>query len=87
MLTHPTGWLKVEGFTWPPPFRANLIDTLVMPLPTRHLLQSLCRKFTSKTSWSADFIEGKGEGNIVLLHGPPGVGKTYTAGKSSIVSA
>ena len=30
--------------------------------------------------WSADFIEGKGEGQIFLLHGRPGVGKTLTAG-------
>lgn len=30
--------------------------------------------------WSADFVEGKGEGMIMLLHGKPGVGKTYTAG-------
>ena len=30
-------------------------------------------------SWSADFIRSKGEGQIFLLHGPPGVGKTYTA--------
>jgi DNA polymerase III delta prime subunit len=29
--------------------------------------------------WSADFIQNKGEGQIFLLHGPPGVGKTYTA--------
>ncbi|MCJ1386225.1 hypothetical protein MMC17_009351 [Xylographa soralifera] len=28
--------------------------------------------------WAADFIEGKGMGQIILLHGPPGVGKTYT---------
>lgn len=33
------------------------------------------------TAWSADFIEGKGRGLIFLLHGTPGVGKTYTAGK------
>ncbi|KAK8124349.1 uncharacterized protein PG998_000108 [Apiospora kogelbergensis] len=32
----------------------------------------------SKQSWSADYIENKGEGVIILLHGPPGVGKTYT---------
>ena len=30
------------------------------------------------SSWSADFIGSKGEGQIFLLHGPPGVGKTYT---------
>ncbi|KAF2191445.1 P-loop containing nucleoside triphosphate hydrolase protein [Zopfia rhizophila CBS 207.26] len=29
--------------------------------------------------WSADFVQGKGEGLIFLLHGKPGVGKTYTA--------
>jgi SpoVK/Ycf46/Vps4 family AAA+-type ATPase len=30
--------------------------------------------------FSADFISGKGEGQIILLHGPPGTGKTLTAG-------
>ncbi|KAE9375264.1 P-loop containing nucleoside triphosphate hydrolase protein [Stipitochalara longipes BDJ] len=29
--------------------------------------------------YTADFVEGKGEGQIILLHGPPGVGKTCTA--------
>ncbi|KAI6913477.1 hypothetical protein KC318_g2294 [Hortaea werneckii] len=32
----------------------------------------------SGDSWGADFIEGKGAGQVILLHGPPGVGKTYT---------
>lgn len=35
----------------------------------------------SNTAWSPDFVKGKGEGLIFLLHGKPGVGKTYTAGK------
>ena len=26
-----------------------------------------------------DFIAGKGQGLVILLHGPPGVGKTLTA--------
>jgi len=30
-------------------------------------------------SWSADFVQNKGKGLIFLLHGKPGVGKTYTA--------
>lgn len=34
----------------------------------------------AETSWSPDFIDGKGEGLTILLHGRPGVGKTYTAG-------
>ncbi|KAA8570778.1 hypothetical protein EYC84_000172 [Monilinia fructicola] len=33
----------------------------------------------SKKNWAGDFVEGKGEGQIILLHGPPGVGKTCTA--------
>ncbi|KAL5339791.1 P-loop containing nucleoside triphosphate hydrolase protein [Aspergillus crustosus] len=36
------------------------------------------RQIKSKVPWSADFIKNKGEGVVVLLHGPPGVGKTYT---------
>ena len=37
-------------------------------------------------AWSADFIEGKGEGLTILLHGKPGVGKTYTAGECVLVA-
>jgi signal recognition particle GTPase len=36
-----------------------------------------------QSPWSADFVKGKGEGLIFLLHGKPGVGKTYTAGRIS----
>ncbi|RWA13067.1 hypothetical protein EKO27_g2020 [Xylaria grammica] len=36
------------------------------------------RQNSTKEVWAADFIEGKGTGQIALLHGPPGVGKTYT---------
>ncbi|KAL9115721.1 MAG: hypothetical protein Q9227_000089 [Pyrenula ochraceoflavens] len=35
------------------------------------------QKEVSRT-WDADFVRGKGAGQILLLHGPPGVGKTYT---------
>lgn len=34
---------------------------------------------TTITPWAADFVENKGKGLIFLLHGKPGVGKTYTA--------
>ncbi|KAH7157947.1 hypothetical protein B0J13DRAFT_543154 [Dactylonectria estremocensis] len=30
------------------------------------------------TNWNADFIEGKGRGQVIFLHGPPGTGKTMT---------
>ena len=34
---------------------------------------------SEKRSLQIDPIEGKGEGQIMLLHGPPGTGKTFTA--------
>ncbi|KAF2276670.1 P-loop containing nucleoside triphosphate hydrolase protein [Westerdykella ornata] len=54
-----------------------------LQIPERRL--QMIRALTEKVggvggkSWSADTIEGKGEGQIFLLHGPSGVGKTYTA--------
>lgn len=33
----------------------------------------------SKSTGFDDFVEGKGKGLVILLHGPPGVGKTMTA--------
>ncbi|KAK7569136.1 hypothetical protein IWX47DRAFT_852733 [Phyllosticta citricarpa] len=36
------------------------------------------RQMKTKIPWSTDFIKNKGRGVVVLLHGPPGVGKTYT---------
>lgn len=35
-------------------------------------------------SGTGDFITGKGNGLVILLHGPSGVGKTLTAGMTSI---
>lgn len=29
-------------------------------------------------AFKADYIEEKGEGRIILIHGSPGLGKTYT---------
>jgi len=47
------------------------------------MIQMLSHKYTGlqreEDSWSADFVQSKGEGQIFLLHGPSGVGKTYTA--------
>ena len=34
--------------------------------------------------WSADFVQGKGDSLVFLLHGKPGVGRTYTAGRCKL---
>jgi DNA polymerase III delta prime subunit len=63
------------------------MDSLVMPKERKTLIEALVRKFSSndpassRLSWRADHMENKGEGQIFLLHGPPGVGKTFTAGE------
>ncbi|KAJ5744745.1 hypothetical protein N7533_009615 [Penicillium manginii] len=55
------------------------ISNLVIGPDELRTIQALSNRQNSKTGyWSADFIEGKGLGQIILLHGPPGVGKTYT---------
>lgn len=48
------------------------------------MIKALIQKFTSndldktrQQAWRADYIENKGDGRIFLLHGSPGVGKTY----------
>ncbi|KAI7974082.1 hypothetical protein EIK77_002947 [Talaromyces pinophilus] len=74
------------------------ISNLVIGADELRTIRALSNKQNSKTKqWAADFIEGKGTGQIILLHGrhflgvvvsgliiitgPPGVGKTYTVGK------
>jgi AAA+ superfamily predicted ATPase len=64
----------------PPQFRDKLIDDLIIDDELKKMIQSLAKSYTSGTGrWSADFIQDKGEGQILLLHGKPGVGKTTTA--------
>ncbi|KAK7987012.1 atpase aaa+ type core protein [Apiospora saccharicola] len=55
------------------------IENLVLEEDEMRTLKDLSRRQNSKReTWAADFIEGKGTGQIILLHGPPGVRKTYT---------
>ena len=63
------------------------MKTLVADEKKKNVLKAICREYTVADSISAtskkssDVIPGKGEGRVFLLHGPPGVGKTLTAGK------
>lgn len=48
------------------------------------MVKAICETYTQPEAASlffADNVRGKGEGQIILLHGPPGTGKTLTAGK------
>lgn len=77
-----------------PKFDESLIDNLVMDAQRKRTLQALAKCFSRKNKngellqgepWTADFVQGKGHGLIFLLHGRPGIGKTYTAGKQHII--
>jgi SpoVK/Ycf46/Vps4 family AAA+-type ATPase len=51
------------------------------------LLKAICKRYrdpeAKDKAFFADIVEGKGEGQVILLHGPPGTGKTLTAGMIS----
>lgn len=84
LTTMPTEPLNVECCT-APQTKTRAIENLVMPPDRLTLIKALVKKYTNNGSltgkgrtkpWTADFIEDKGEGQISLLHGSPGVGKT-----------
>lgn len=71
-----------------PKIKTEAIENLVLPSDKQELIKALVHKYSSsrnkknskaEDTWSADPIPNKGEGQIFLLHGPPGAGKTFTA--------
>lgn len=71
-----------------PRIKKEAIENLVLPSDKQDLIRALVHKYSSsrnkkngkaEDTWSADPIPNKGEGQIFLLHGPPGAGKTFTA--------
>ncbi|KAG9386809.1 atpase aaa-type core [Pyrenophora tritici-repentis] len=73
--------LAVDGLEAPVMIKTAM-DKLVMDENNKELIKAIARIYTDGDQtdrFSADFIQGKGEGQIFLLHGPPGTGKTLTA--------
>ena len=78
-------FVEVEGLAEPHIVK-NEIDRLVMDPTNKEVIKAIAKTYTDNDLadsefFRADFIHGKGEGQILLLHGPPGTGKTLTAGK------
>ncbi|KAI4620896.1 hypothetical protein J4E83_005259 [Alternaria metachromatica] len=72
--------LAVEGLE-EPELVETAIDRLVIDHNNKELIKAMAQVYTDSDPdrFSGDFIRGKGEGQIILLHGPPGTGKTLTA--------
>ncbi|KAH8704611.1 P-loop containing nucleoside triphosphate hydrolase protein [Phaeosphaeriaceae sp. PMI808] len=58
---------------------SRAFDSLVLPASQKKLILALSRTQSKLSSNFDDVISGKGKGMILLLSGPPGVGKTLTA--------
>ncbi|KAJ4467256.1 P-loop containing nucleoside triphosphate hydrolase protein [Lentinula aciculospora] len=69
---------KINEVDWNQDAFANL----VLPEDRKHLLQSLIEAHHHKVGFD-DFIKGKGQGLVINLFGPPGVGKTFSAEATS----
>ena len=70
---------KIQGVG----FNDEAFSTLVLPEGKKDLILSLVQQQENNSDGFDDLIKGKGKGLIFLLHGPPGVGKTFTAGKGT----
>lgn len=65
----------------PVEYNKDAFQSLMLAEGLKKMLSSLVKLQAEKTAQFDDLIAGKGKGLIILLHGPPGVGKTFTAGE------
>ncbi|KAH9808825.1 P-loop containing nucleoside triphosphate hydrolase protein [Teratosphaeria destructans] len=62
-----------------PDWNAKCFEQLVLPSAQKDLVRALVATHTKQRDGFDDIVKGKGKGLIMVLHGPPGVGKTSTA--------
>ncbi|KAK3370625.1 AAA family ATPase [Podospora didyma] len=66
-------------------WNSESFEQLVLPNQQKELVQALVAEHTQRTTTTnagkglEDIVKGKGLGLVLVLHGPPGVGKTLTA--------
>lgn len=65
-------------------WKPQIFEQLQIDEEMKSALQGLVRGYSTHAVVFDDFIEGKGRGLVFLLHGPPGCGKTMTAGELAI---
>ena len=60
-------------------YNDDAFESLVLPSEHKELILALTESQVANKESFDDVIQGKGKGMIMLLSGPPGVGKTLTA--------
>lgn len=65
----------LEDIKW----NQNCFDKLVLPAGPKETVKALVSTHVENALGFDDIVKGKGLGLILVLHGPPGVGKTLTA--------
>lgn len=60
-------------------YNEGAFESLVLPKDHKELILALAESQVQHKDSFDDVIQGKGKGMIMLLYGPPGVGKTLTA--------
>jgi len=63
----------------PADWDSGCFDKLVLPTAQKGLVRALVATHAQQSLQFDDIVKGKGKGLIMVLHGPPGVGKTLTA--------
>lgn len=71
-------WFNIEKIE-PVVFNKDAFGSLLIPARQKSLVHSLVKTHVSNTDQFDDMIAGKGKGLVFVLHGCPGVGKTFTA--------
>jgi hypothetical protein len=68
---------SVKPIAW----KRGTYDMLQMDKKQKEVVTGVIESHRASSSAFDDYIPGKGRGLVFLLHGPPGCGKTMTAGK------
>lgn len=67
---------NVENIKW----KDDIYDMLQMEAEQKEMVRGIIESHHASSSSFDDFIPGKDKGLVFRLHGPPGCGKTLTAG-------
>jgi hypothetical protein len=73
-------WFLVDGIS-EVKFQEHAFDHLAMASGPKNMVKALTKFHATDKNKFEDIIKGKGQGMVISLEGPPGSGKTLTAGK------